>query len=276
MAVLSTSSKLDSSSISESSSFDSVSMPSPAMGGDMYTPMQPSRMATDKVHFADSMATGALESSGSAGSALANPNLPMDIREMILSRQGGGGSYSSSADPLALNIAHQHEAAARTQQSMISEKYDLGREHTPLPPQAMGGSGHGGGEHHRGGSLVNQEGFIPQFTTIGTLGGVYALGSQYEMQHGLLRPAGGGGGGGGVLLISNSITQGTISVAGGLGGTGSGEITLSPRSGGGGGGSLIGLGGEGGTVNSDNTFTNGQAGQIGGVRQVAADPTGLF
>ena len=131
--------------------------------------------------------------------------------------------------------------------------------------QSLGGGGGGGGV-----IILASPGSIIQTGTIEAKGG-----DGYPA--GISVSNGGGGGGGLVHLFSPSITSsGTITVTGGLGGTGTSSIATTIRAGGGGGGGCAGAGGNGGHANSDNSVTNAGNGFSGYSLQTQVDPTALF
>jgi hypothetical protein len=90
--------------------------------------------------------------------------------------------------------------------------------------------------------------------------------------------AGGGGGGGIVHFLAPTITQGTVTVAGGSAGTAGalGSVTSTPRRGGGGGGACGGDGGAGGDVNTAGDPQTPAAGSPGKILLSHVDPTPLY
>lgn len=137
---------------------------------------------------------------------------------------------------------------------------------------AFSSNTNGGGGGGAGGVIV-----LASPLSIANSGVIQALGGNGGASNSHDGP-GGGGGGGIVHLVCPSIQTGTISVAGGLPGTGgaAGSVNSANRAGGGGGGSCGGGGGIGGAVTITGDPVQGLAGSIGDLVHTNADPTSLF
>jgi hypothetical protein len=132
------------------------------------------------------------------------------------------------------------------------------------------GDSSGGGGGGAGGVVI-----LASQESVTNTGTINAIGGDGENADTDEAPSGGGGGGI-VHLIAPSITAGTVSVAGGVAGTGTGVI-LAFRSGGAGGGACGGDGGTGGTVNTDDSVSPAASdGDPGHSLQTIGDPSALF
>ncbi len=181
-----------------------------------------------------------------------------------------------------------------------------------VDPGPFGGGGGGGGFAGTGGTgggtlvvlaatairnqfAINADGLAGATGTGGGGGGVVILASRGTVSHagpatisakggdgspsGVSDGAGGGGGGGIVHLLAPAlVSDGTVTVDGGVAGAAgaAASVTGDPRSAGGGGGSCAGEGGNGGGVSTGGTPATAVAGQAGHFLQTQADPTALF